>query len=154
MREAIRQPWILRWKPNDIFRLRLLVDEAQDKGQPIRREHDLPKFRADGKEFTDGRAMRQGIIKTTEQHIADLNARYPDEEPIAFVGNGNLLANFGFVAWFMGVLYHLADEPVFKQLYTCIVNWKDGCVTVEDIWFARENGRVIVLRKTDSILQD
>ncbi|MFA4029325.1 MAG: hypothetical protein GDYSWBUE_002205 [Candidatus Fervidibacterota bacterium] len=154
MKEGIKQPWVCRWRPDGILRLRLLVDEIQNEGHPIRREHDLPKFSADGKELTDQREMRQGIIKSTNQHLEDLRIRYPDEDVLAFVGNGNLLANYGFVALSHGVLYHLADEPVFKSPYTCIVSWKDGHVTVEDIWFARENGRVIVLRKMDDTIED
>lgn len=154
MKEGIRQPWVCRWRPDGILRLRLLVDETQNEGHPIRREDDLPKFSVQGKDITDQREMRQGIIKTTNQHLEDLRTRYPDEDALAFVGNGNLLANYGFVASSDGVLYRLADEPVFKRHYPCIVSWKDGHVTVEDVWFARENGRVIILRKMDETVED
>jgi hypothetical protein len=93
-------------------------------------------------------------IKRAEEHRADLAGRYPEEHALVYVGNGNLGANFDFVAWSGGVLYHLADEPVFKQPYTCLVSWKDGRITVEDLWFAYENGTVIVLRKMDNTIQD
>ncbi len=152
-KDGITQPWIFRWQQNGRLRLRLSVDEGIG-GQPIDREFDLPKFRANGKNLTDQREMRQGLVKPADQHLAEVHARYPDEDILAFVGNGNLLANFGFVAWLAGVLYHLADEPVFKRSYTCIVSWKDGHVTVEDAWFAQENGNVIVLQKLDNTLQD
>lgn len=151
---GIKQPWILRWRPCDRLRLRLSVDAAHNGGYPIDREHELPKFNTNGHTLTDPHEMRQGLVKTIEQHLAELCAHSPDEELYAYVGNGNLLANFGFVAWSAGVLYHLADEPIFKRSYTCIVSWNDGRVTVEDLWFARENGDVIVLRKIDSTVQD
>jgi hypothetical protein len=136
------------------LRLRLSVDAAHNGGYPIDREHELPRFNTNGHTLTDQHEMRQGLIKPTQQHLVELRDGYPDEELYAYVGNGNLLANFSFVAWSRGTLYHLADEPVFKRSYTCIVSWKDGRITVEDLWFARENGNVIVLRKTDSTVQD
>lgn len=153
-RTGIIRPWILRWSPNGKLYLHLLVDEQYNGGYPINRDYELPTFRANGQTLTDQRAMRQGLVKPIAEHLVGLRTRYPHKELLASVGNGNLLANYGFVAWLAGVLYHLANEPVFKQLYTCIVSWKDRRVTVEDIWFARENGKVIVLRKVDSTVQD
>jgi hypothetical protein len=147
-------PWIVRWHPNGRLRLHLTFDSAHNGGHPIAREWDLPAFHADGKTLTDQCEMRQGFIKRAEEHRADLAGRYPEEHALVYVGNGNLGANFDFVAWSGGVLYHLADEPVFKQPYTCLVSWKDGRITVEDLWFAHENGTVIVLRKMDNTIQD
>ena len=136
------------------MRLRLTFDSAHNGGHPIAREWDLPAFHSDGKTLTDQCEMRQGFIKRAEEHRADLAGRYPEEHALVYVGNGNLGANFDFVAWSGGVLYHLADELVFKQPYTCLVSWKDGRITVEDFWFAYENGTVIVLRKMDNTIQD
>lgn len=152
---GVRQPRICRWYPGRGLHLRMSVDADHNGRHPIDRDHDLPKFSVNGKKLADQREMRQGLIKSTVQHLAGLRARYLYEAALAYVGNGNLLANFGFVAWLAGVLYHLADEPVFERPYTCLVSWKkDGRVTIEDLWFARENGRVIVLRRMDSTVQD
>jgi hypothetical protein len=147
-------PYILRWTPGNGVVARLSVDEAHHGGQPINRDTDLPRFKVQGQDVTDQQAMRRNVIMTTRQHLARLRKRWPGEEPLAFVGDGNLLANYWFVAWLEGRLFHLAEEPVFARAYTCIVAWRNGTVSVEDIRFARENGGVDVLRARDSTLED
>lgn len=151
---GISQPWVLRCRAGGAVRLRLSVDAANSGGYPIDRDYDLPKFCAKGRDLTDQQEMRQGLVKRTGEHLADLCLLYPEEVVIAYVGNGNLLANYGFVAWRTGELYHLADEPVFKRPYTCVVCRKDGQVVVRDSWFASENGRIIVLARIDRTVQD
>ncbi len=150
----ITRPWILHCFPNGRLRLHLSVDEQHNGGYPINRDHDLPAFHANGDTVTDQRAMRYGLVKPAAEHLAELRTHYPGEEPLAYVGNGNLLANYGFVAWSAGELYHLADEPVFKHPYTSVVVWKHGRLTIEDLWFAWENGTVIVLQRMNSTVQD
>jgi hypothetical protein len=134
--------------------LRLSVDDAHQGGEPINRDTDLPRFMVNGRVLTDQRAMRRNVILTTKQHLARLRKRWPGHVPMAFVSDGNLLANYWFVAWLEGRLFHLAQEPVFTRTYTCIVAWRNGTVSVEEIRFARENGRVDVLRQRDSTLED
>jgi hypothetical protein len=150
----ITRPWIVRCQPSDDLRLRFTVHGAHNRCHPIDRDWDVPTFRADDKVLTDQHAMRQGFVQREEEHLAELLNRYPGEQPLLYVGNGNLLANFGFVAWSDGVLYHLAEEPVFKQCYTCLVSWNNGRITVESLWFAEEHGHAIVLQKRDSTVED
>jgi hypothetical protein len=108
----------------------------------------LPCFHVNGQAVTDQRAMRAGLIPKDTDLCDALAAREPFREIVALASNGNLGANYGFVTCLGGQLIHLRDEPVFKRSYTSIVAWKDGRVTVEEVWFARENGNLIdVLRK-------
>jgi Phosphodiester glycosidase len=150
----IKEPVIARWHPSDKLHLHLSLDDHFNLDVPIDRNHDLPGLSIKGKRLNDQHEMRRGIVKTTAEHLAGLAARHQSEEIRCFVGNGNLLANYGFVAWQAGKLYHLESEPVFKQPYSSIVGWNDGCPTVEDVWFASENGRVVVLRRVDSTVED
>lgn len=153
-RSSLTHSYVLRWQPGEPFRLRHMVDATHNGGMPIDRSTDCPMFRLNGMAVSDARRMRQGVVKTTAQHLADLEDGYPDEAPLAYVGNGNLLANYAFVAWEAGVLYHLSDEPVFSHAYVSLVSWHDGRVTVEDLWFAQERGQVIVLRACGHTVED
>ena len=45
----------------------------------------------------------------------------------------------GFLAFADNQLYHLADEPVHKKRCFATVNWKDGKVSVEEIFFCQEH---------------
>lgn len=136
------------------MRLRLQVDTRHNQGQAINRDYDLPAFRANGHNLTGQHQMRQGLVQTTDEHLANLRRQHPDEQVVAFVGNGNLLANPGFVAWQNGQLYALAGEPVYSRAYSCLVSWQNGLVTVEDVWFAQENGRTILLQQKQHTIQD
>jgi hypothetical protein len=148
----LTKPLVLRWKHPAC--LRFAVDKTQNRGDPINREHDLPTFFFNGERHIDQKEMRAGKIMTAKRHIESLSVLYPDEKVEAFVGNGNLLANFDFVAVHNGELYYLADEPIFKKKYTAIVMWKNGQSTVEQVWLATENGKTIVTRKKDSTVED
>ncbi|MGE0821741.1 MAG: phosphodiester glycosidase family protein [Candidatus Binatia bacterium] len=148
------EPWILQWHPNESLHLRLSVDARHNGGHPINRDYDLPAFSANGQTLTDQRVMRQGIVMTAAQHCVALGTHYPGEQLLAYVGNGNLEANYGFVAWAEGHLYALADEPVFKHAYASLASWTNGQITVEDLFFARENGGVTVLRSAEGTIHD
>lgn len=142
------RPFVAKFLPGPDLSLQLAVAEGLDGAEPIHREHDLPSFHVDGQTVTDQRAMRSGVIPQDTQLCKALTTRDPLREIVGFGSNGNLGANYGFVAFVGGRLIHLRDELVFKRSYTCIVAWNDGHVSVEEIWFARENGnRIDVLRK-------
>lgn len=143
---AITKPFVLRFVPGDGIRLRLAVQADLNGSEPINRDHDQPYYQANGLKLADQRQMRQGLIRTVAEHLQDLQTRYPTEQILGFTGNGNLLANYRFVAWAGEGLFHLSHEPVFTEPYTGLVSWKTGGVTLEDVWFARENGGAIVLR--------
>jgi len=140
---GITEPRIIRWRPGVGPRLLLEVDTAHNGGHGINRRHDVPQSTVNGKNLTD------------TQLLAAVCDRHADEEPLAFVGNGNLKANPGFVASQGAELYHRADEPVFGQGYPSIVSWQGGRVTVEDVWYAQGyDRRVKVLRKVNGAVQD
>jgi hypothetical protein len=148
------EPYVICCAPHSEARLHLSIDERLHNGVPIDRETDLPVLRHGGKVSTDQYAMRREV-KTAGQHLAEFTAAHPERQVIAQVGNGNLLANPWFTAWEEGVLYHLRDEPVFRQAYTAIVPWKaDGRMSVEDVFFARENGRDRVLVPVGNTIRD
>lgn len=148
------QPRILVWQSGAGLRLRLATHQALNGGHPIDRSLDLPQFLANGRTLINQHDMRRGVVTSVAEHLAQLVVQNPDEDVIAYVGNGNLLANFNFVAWSDGRLYCLADEQIFRQQYTCIVNWTDGRVSVEDLRFGQENGRDLVLQKTVDAMLD
>lgn len=75
---------------------------------------------------------------TYDDHIS----RFEDNDSrgrkvLGFVGNGNLLMNPWFVAWVKGELFHVKDEPVHRRKvpYSSVVIWKEGRVSIENIWF-------------------
>jgi hypothetical protein len=78
--------------------------------------------------------IRWGTI-TYDLHIQRFEMREPGQKVVAFVGNGNLLFNDHFVAWIDGKLYHLRDEPLDKRVYSSIVVWRDGHVSIEDLCY-------------------
>jgi hypothetical protein len=147
-------PFVLRAQMVPGLRWALSVDEAGNFSQPISRAYDLPAFRANGTTLTDQHAMRRGIIMTEAQHHRALQKRYPGAIEIASIGDGNLTANFGFVAYSDGHLFCLAGEAVYRNRYTCLVAWKDGHLTVEDIWFVKEYGEVRVECKDNGRVRD
>ncbi len=134
-------------------RLRLAVDERKNLGEPIRREHDLPALRSGNRTAEDQDDIRTDF-RSIERHLALLRQRFANETVVAFVGNGNLLANFSFCAFSENQLYHLAEEPVFKKRYFAIVNWKDGRVSVEEIFFCHEHNHMDITRRDNGALQD
>lgn len=151
---AFTTPFILRaYTRYDLF-WALSVDHSMNGGRPINREYDLPKLSANGRTLTDQREMRRHIIMRECEHHRVLRNRHPHAEEIASVGNGNLLANFGFVAWHNGLLFHLQGEPVFSNRYTAVVSWKNGQVSVEEVWFVKEDTAVRVQRRHDLGAED
>jgi hypothetical protein len=137
------QPWRLRFVAGEL-RLMLSVDDRVGN-MVIRREQDLPVLCHNGEKITDSRSMWKGRMLTCDEHVEQLHQRTGDREIVAYVGNGNLLANFGYVAWLQGRIYHLEDEPIFQRSYPSIVSRKDGSITIEDAEFADENGKTIVI---------
>jgi hypothetical protein len=137
-RYAMTQPFVLRGKTGPDLFWAISIDESVNRGQPIDREYDLPAFRANGQIHTDQHAMRRGVIMTAAQHRRALRRRHAGAVEVAAIGNGNLGANFGFVAWWNGHLYCLAGENVYRSRYSCVVSWKDGHISIEQIWFVRE----------------
>lgn len=142
-------PRVLRWNPNHLH-LRLSVSE----GHLIDRKFDLPLVNANGDRLTNQHEMRRGLVIRAGEHVSALAFQHPDEDVLAYVGNGNLGANYNFVGWSAGQLHCLVDEPIFNLEYACIVKWTDGRVTVEDLWFGRENGLDRVLLKTPKEVRD
>ena len=142
--KGVSTPWLIVWKPSEDLNLRIAVHDGPST--LIHRENDLPQVVHNGKVLIDPKEMREGVVPTTHELLEQIKKRHNEEEILAFVGNGNLTANYDFVAWIDGRLFFIEDESVFKKLYTCIVVWKRGNITVEDIRFARENGDIRVLR--------
>ena len=136
------QPFRTRWTQSELY---LVVDEDRNHGSPIRREHDLPTYTQAGVTATDQHQMRK-TIKTDLELLDELLTANPNLHPILFTGNGNLLANPGFVAWLDGVLYHLAQEPVFQHPYAGLVAYQEGTVSIEEVSFFEERGHAGVLR--------
>ncbi|MCW5853051.1 MAG: phosphodiester glycosidase family protein [Anaerolineae bacterium] len=146
-------PHVLRVEPGQGATLQVSHDIANHNGQPINRDHDLPFAQVAHKTETDQHGIRQQFM-TVAQHLATIGARHPEEQIIGFVSNGNVLTNPGFVGWQERKVYHLRDEPVYRRSYSAIVVWKDGRVSVEEVWFARENGHDAVLKKAGEIPRD
>ena len=137
------QPFLPRWTQGGL-ELHLAVDEKLNHGTPICRENDLPTYTQAGVTATDQHQMRQAI-KTDQELLADWQTANPNLHPILLTGNGNLLANPGFVAWQNGVLYHLGQEPVFQRQYAGLVACQEGTVNIEEVSFFEERGRAGVL---------
>jgi hypothetical protein len=148
------QPFVLRAQMLPGLRWALSVDDSGNFGQPISREYDLPAISTNGKVLTNQHAMRRGIIMTEAEHRRLLRKRYPGYIEVASVGDGNLTANFGFVGFCDGRLFHLTGEAVYRNRYTCLVCWNDRRLTVEDVWFVREYGKVRVQCKHSGAVCD
>lgn len=114
--QIMTQPWILRWQSNSSAQLRLAVDENLNRSTSIDRTYDWPCASIKCQSVSDQHAMRQGTVTPTDEHLAQAS-RYHDKSVISFVCNGNLLANYDFVAWQAVPLYRLANEPGDKQFY-------------------------------------
>lgn len=151
---TLTEPFVLHaYTREDLF-WALSVDGSGNGGRPIDREFDLPKLATDGHTHTDQHLMRRSIIMRECEHHRTLRRHYPGAREFACIGNGNLLANFGFVAWSAGLPFHLHAEPVFSSCYTAVACWKGGRVSVEEVWFAKENNSVRVERKRASGAED
>ena len=146
------QPSVMRCKTSPDLRWQASIDESHNLGSPIRREDDLPQYAVNGVCVADQHQMRQGKIMTVDDHRGRMEQQ--GSKVLAYVGNGNLLANFHFVCWQDGNLYRLAEERVFDEVYTCAVFWKDGQATFEEICFVEELGKVQVRRKLTDGTED
>lgn len=151
---GMKTPYVLTCRPGSALRLRISADERHHLGAPINRDHDRPFWKRDETVLTGQEDIRRGLVMTTAEHLSILNVNHTDEECMAYVGNGNLLANPGFVLFRKGKLLHLRDEPVFQQAYASLTSWKNGDVSAEEFWYAQENGHVRALRKWGSGLED
>ena len=120
------EPFVLRARTGGGVFWALSADCAAKGSKLIDRDYDLPKTSVEGHIHTDQRKMRRGLIMRECEHLNDLRRRFPGAKQLASIGNGNLLANIGFVAWSRGVLFCLQPEPVFQKRYTAVVSWKDG----------------------------
>lgn len=60
---------------------------------------------------------------TVDRHLKSFLGRHPDDEILAWVGNGNVLSNPHFVAFANGEMYHLKDEDGYlkSRRYTALV---------------------------------
>lgn len=96
--------------------------------------------------------MRRQVWSVQDHREAYENA-HPDEEVVAWVGNGNLLSNPHFLALAASekglVLYHLRNEArrFATRRYTCLVVRKDGFkprVSIETLTLERRGDRIVV----------
>jgi hypothetical protein len=78
--------------------------------------------------------MRQGAW-TVDEHRAAWLRDHPDRRILAWVGNGNLLNNPGFVAATGNRLFCLHDEErrFTETTYHCLANWRDGRASIETL---------------------
>jgi hypothetical protein len=100
--------------------------------------------------------MRQGLMTVAEhcRAIANVADSLGKEQVLAVVGNGNLYANDGHVAYANGDIHRLDQEPIYKRSYRCVTAWKDGRVSAETLKFGRENGCAIVFRQEDGSIHE
>jgi hypothetical protein len=87
--------------------------------------------------------------------VPGLNLIDSDGQPtrrVILIGNRNLGNNYGFVAWHSGKsprCFHLLDEPISGRAYTCLVQWKDCHLSIEDLRFTSSGQDRIPARADD-----
>ena len=95
----------------------------------------------------EGRGMEEAKVPL-ETHLARLGV--VDESgrarrKVVAVGNRNLGTNHGHVAWQRGEeppVFRILEDPADAGLYSCLVAWRDGTLSIADLRFDYAAGRV------------
>ena len=101
-------------------------------------------YQVDGTEGVQdvvGKDLRKDVM-TIEEHLAEFKRLHPELEVIAYVGNGNVLANNHLIGYVGGKLYGVEREKELirsgnSRRYPSVIMWTDGNITMEEVIFTQ-----------------
>jgi hypothetical protein len=135
--------------PNDA-RLDLVIDEKMNNRIKADRKSGKTAFKDDS-----GNIIEDMNMNEIRKQLPTYSQLLPNDA-IAFIPNGNLLWNDWFVAWKDGKVYHRLDEPIDERVYTMLVMWKNGNISIENIRFIKldrqeNNYKIIQIKRGKEI---
>jgi len=105
----------------------------------------IPRHRAGTPEEIQQLSQCRVPIDTHLQRLGVLDDSGTIRRRAVAISNRNLGTNHGNVAWQRGEtprLFHIQEDPVDYPSHTCLTVWRSGGVSIEDLRFDREAGRV------------